>query len=222
MSSEAAASQKVIRQLRETLASRNALLPEAANSAALDTQPLDNLLASCSMGGTTFPSQRLEFHFPSSSYRSPTANRETQPTNLVNNPNAIVNFVLSLEQPCIYHHRMPSPELLITGSISATGHSSMLSSPVMARAPTFKFNPLSFGYPPNIEWQTPTIELEQLLETSQRLDLDAEEVTPIQIWSLIRQNPKFDALTTEHLDILGTRLHTFVKCYGSVFFFLRS
>ena len=86
----------------------------------------------------------------------------------------------------------------------------------MDRAPKFSFNPLAFGYPPDAKWQTPTVELEQLLETSLRLELDAE-VTPIQIWNLVRQNPKFDAFTTEHLDLLQTRLSTFVKCYGFVF-----
>lgn len=211
LGAEAAASQEVIRQLRETLASKNVSLPVDCTGQTRDHEPTGNL-ASCSMGKTSFPNQRLEVQYPS---HDSLAGVAAHPATLDDNPNAVVNFVLSLEQPCIYHHRLPSPELLITGSIGGTGHSSMLSSIVMDRAPDFSFNPLTFGYPPDASWQTPTVELEQLLATSQQLGLD-DEVTPIQVWNLVRQHAKFGACTTEHLEGLRSRLGTFVKCYGSV------
>jgi len=167
------------------------------------------------MAGTTFPNQSL--HVQLESPRERAASRPHPKKPIIDDSAAIINFVLSLERPCIYHHRIPSPELLITGSIGATGHASMLSSIVLDRAPSFSFNPLAFGYPPDATWQTPTVELEQLLETSQRLDLDADEVTPIQVWGLLRQDTKFAAaFRTEHLELLRTRLYSFVKCYGLV------
>lgn len=164
------------------------------------------------MGNTTFPNQSLEVHYPA--HESTAA--VMQPAKLGDDSNAIINFVLSLEQPCIYHHRLYSPELLITGDIGATGHSSMLSNIVVNRAPGFSLNPLAFGYRPDAKWQTPIVELEQLLETSKQLGLDPEEITPIQIWNLVRQHPKFEAFTLGHLDMLRSRVHSAVKCYGSV------
>lgn len=169
-------------------------------------------MALCSMGQTTFPNQRLQCTYSSCESKMGTE----PPTAPVDSPEIAINFVLSLERLCLYHHRIPSPELLMMGSIGGSGHSSMLSSVIMDRAPPFKFNPLTFGYPPDAEWHTPTVELEQLLRTSEQLGLDTE-VTPIQIWNTVKQHPNVGTLNVTHLDLLRTRLYPSVICYGSVF-----
>lgn len=201
---ESAASQDLICQLQETLASKD--IP-ASSSRTPGSQPgID--MATCSMGGTTFPNQSLQVRYPPVE-PSVEPGRESD----LAKPDAIVNFVLSLEQPCLYHHRLPSPELIATGSFGATGHSSMLSNVVVDRAPSFSLNPLAFGYPPNAEWQTPTAELETLLQMSQQLGLDTE-ITPVQVWSHVKQHPKFGFFTVAHLEILRARLLPLVKCHG--------
>lgn len=124
-----------------------------------------------------------------------------------------VNFVLALEQPCLTHHGILSPELLMEGCVGG-GHESMLSSPIMSRAPSFSFNPFSFGRPPGDSWNVPIIELERLLSLSQQLDLDESEMTPVQAWQLIRGHPNFERLLPGQLDGLREMFLPLVKCYG--------
>ena len=123
-----------------------------------------------------------------------------------------VNFVLALEQPCMLHFGVLSPELLIQGSVG-TGHEAMLSSPVMARAPNFSFNPLRIGRPHGSQWSVPAAELERLLDLSHQIDLDGE-ITPVQAWQRIRYHPSFGILLPEQLEFLRDALLPEVKCYG--------
>jgi hypothetical protein len=125
-----------------------------------------------------------------------------------------INFILALENPCFHHHKIPSPELLITGSIGGTGHQQMLSSPIMARSPKFSFSPLSFGYSSEAEWTVPTAELESLLNLSPILEGE-EELTPVQGWYLIRNHPIFNQISPENLQSLSQALLPDIKCYGS-------
>jgi hypothetical protein len=125
-----------------------------------------------------------------------------------------INFILVLETPCLHHHKITSPELLITGSTGGTGHQQMLSSPIMARSPKLSFNPLDLGYPPEAEWTVPTAELESLLSLSPILEGE-EELTPVQGWYLIRNHPWFDKASPEKLQSLSQALLPDIKCYGS-------
>ena len=125
-----------------------------------------------------------------------------------------VNFVLALEQPCLWHYGVISPELLVQGSVG-TGHEAMLSSPIMSRAPNFSFHPLRIGRPAGSQWSVPAVELERLLDLSQQIDLDGE-ITPVQAWQTIRYHPGFEALLPEQLDGLRETLLPMVKCYGYV------
>lgn len=98
------------------------------------------------------------------------------------------------------------------GSPGATGHASMLSSPVMARAPNFSLNPLKrLGRPPDEEWEVPVAELEVLLEASQRLGLDERDITPVQVWACVNGREGFEV---EQLEVLKELLLPMVKCVG--------
>ena len=155
-----------------------------------------------------FPHQSLSLSYPDC-LMPPNLKRGAD----ITHPHVVLDFILSLEQPCIYHHKLPSPELLLTGSLGGTGHASMLSSPIMARAPAFSLNPLKFGLPPDAQWQVSLVELEQLLQASQKLDLDTE-ITPIQAWNCIRTHPLFNAFDASRLDQLRVQLLPLIKCHG--------
>jgi len=123
-----------------------------------------------------------------------------------------INFVLALEQPCLTHLHMLSPELEEVGS-TGTGHEAMLSSPVMARAPTFASDPFTSGFPADAEWTVPTIELEALLALSRNLELE-EEITPVQAWQLVKEHTHFSLVSYDGLEYLKHILLPLVECYG--------
>ena len=100
----------------------------------------------------------------------------------------------------------------MTGS-GGTGHQAMLSSPIMARGPSFSLNPLRFGRTAGSQWEVPAAELERLLNLSQQIDLDGE-ITPIQAWQVINCHPSFETMSMEQLETLRVTLLPGVKCYG--------
>lgn len=95
---------------------------------------------------------------------------------------------------------------------TSTGHQATLSSPVMARGPTFPSDPLASGYPTDAEWTVTTAELEALLRLSHNLGFD-EEITPVQAWLFITQHFKFILLSNDDIDTLKHVLDPLVQCY---------
>ncbi|EXJ91588.1 hypothetical protein A1O3_00136 [Capronia epimyces CBS 606.96] len=121
-----------------------------------------------------------------------------------------VEFILGLEHVCLYHVDLHN------GSRDSNGHTLMLSSPIMARSPpltqTTQPGP-GTGLPDGTRWCVPAVELERLLEFSDRLDLSGE-ITPVEAWQRIRQHPNFSNLTRDGLEALKASLTPHVKCHG--------
>jgi hypothetical protein len=126
-----------------------------------------------------------------------------------------VNFVLALEQKCLYHHSIPSVPMLAHGDVGY-GHSRMLSSPIMEHSPSYSLNPLKMGWPRGTTWNVPAGELERLLSFSDQIELEGE-VTPVQVWNEVRCHPNFSLMTPEALEALRDALLPNVKCLGYVF-----
>ncbi|KPI41037.1 uncharacterized protein AB675_7962 [Cyphellophora attinorum] len=123
-----------------------------------------------------------------------------------------INFVLALEHPCLYHHSIPSVPMLAHGYMG-TGHSLMLSSPIMEHSPSYSLNPLKMGWPRGAKWNVPAIELEKLLTFSEEIELEGE-VTPVQVWNVVKRHPKFESMTAEKLEAFRDALLPSVKCLG--------
>ena len=131
---------------------------------------------------------------------SPTAQYEyiSHPSGL-DAPQIGIDFVLSLEQPCLGHTRS-DPH-----SGEPSGHALTAQAPLLTAAPT--------SLSPSKSWQIPAIEIERLLELSAQLNL-LDEVTPVQAWSRIRSAPGFEKLSRDTLDGLKFALMAEVQCYG--------
>jgi hypothetical protein len=125
-----------------------------------------------------------------------------------------VDFVLSLEQICLYHHLdWDSPELNELGQTGATGHAAMLQSPILRHAPPLVLDTQKFGHPSSSTWSVPAAELERLLALSPQLDF-TNEITPIQAWRQIQSHPEYGKLPLVNLESLCQDLLPSVHCYG--------
>ncbi|KEF54654.1 uncharacterized protein A1O9_09096 [Exophiala aquamarina CBS 119918] len=119
-----------------------------------------------------------------------------------------IDFVLALEYVCLKHHASHFDDA------DGSGHEMMLLSPIMCRSPPLdvSLQPGS-GLASGAKWTVPAVELEKLLEFSDRLNLSGE-LTPVEIWQRVRQHPNFSLLTRDTLEILKLTLVPEVKCYG--------
>lgn len=124
-----------------------------------------------------------------------------------------VDFILSLEHVCLEHHSVWLPELQETGDLGATGHETMLQSPILHQGPPFSSDPSNYGRPSGSQWDVPAFELEKLLALSYRIHL-AGEVTPIEAWAGIKSHADFNRLSNAKLQALGSTLQPVVRCYG--------
>ncbi|KIW68174.1 hypothetical protein PV04_04135 [Phialophora macrospora] len=140
-----------------------------------------------------------------------------------------VDFVLALEHVCLEHHTAQA------SADDGSGHEMMLMSPIMWHSPAGPSQPAdqsshssttrqpspaarpaaqtSSGLPSGTRWSVPAIELEKLLDFSDRLSLDGE-ITPVEAWQRIRQHPNFEGLTRDGLEGLKQTLLPEVTCYG--------
>jgi hypothetical protein len=139
-----------------------------------------------------------------------------------------VDFVLALEHVCLEHHAAHA------SADDGSGHEMMLMSPIMwhspaaarpqqhssaaARQPSPATRPAggaptSSGLPSGTRWSVPAIELEKLLDFSDRLSLEGE-ITPVEAWQRIRQHPNFEGMTRDGLESLKQTLLPEVTCYG--------
>ncbi|OAL37929.1 hypothetical protein AYO20_02762 [Fonsecaea nubica] len=132
-----------------------------------------------------------------------------------------VDFVLALEHVCLGHHAAHA------AADDGSGHELMLMSPIMwhspARGPsttTSAQHPTTApdvttatGLPSGTRWSVPAVELEKLLDFSDKLSLDGE-ITPVEAWQRVRQHPNFGDLTRDGLEALKATLLPEVQCYG--------
>ena len=114
-------------------------------------------------------------------------------------PQTGIDFVLSLEQPCL-GHTWGNP---LNGSCS--GHALTAQAPLLTAAPP--------AVTTSSSWKIPAVEIERLLVLSPQLNL-LGEVTPVQAWSRIRTYPGFERMTKDHLEALKYALVQEVQCYG--------
>lgn len=119
-----------------------------------------------------------------------------------------IDFVLGLEYVCLGHHAVHSADN------EGTGHEMMLMSPIMQCSPPLsQSTETGSGLPDGTKWNVPAVELEKLLEFSDRLSLNGE-ITPVEAWQRIRQHPRFPDLTMAGLEDIRAKLVPEVKCYG--------
>ena len=123
-----------------------------------------------------------------------------------------VDFVLALEKPCLAHHPADFDNL----NADSNGHCLMLQAPLLSRQPNrSQSNPTNSQAAAATQsgWNVTVIEIEKLLNLSDRLSLDGE-LTPVEAWQRIRRHPGFPYMTTEQLETLRDVLLSNVKCYG--------
>lgn len=121
-----------------------------------------------------------------------------------------VDFVLALEHVCLSHHTLHSC------SAEGSGHTLMLTSPIMSRAPPSAQSSPSLsgsGLLDGTKWNVPAIELEKLIKLSDRLNLTGE-LTPVEAWHRIRRHPSFPNMTRDSLGALKAALMPGVQCHG--------
>lgn len=122
-------------------------------------------------------------------------------TTSLNHPQIGIDFVLSLEQPCLGHTRGE-------GGIASdvpSGHALTAQAPLLTSAPP--------ALTPSSSWQIPAVEIDRLLDLSSQLNLQGE-VTPVQAWARLRSHPAFEKLGRDNLEGLKQALMVEVQCYG--------
>ncbi|KAL1871065.1 hypothetical protein VTK73DRAFT_2261 [Phialemonium thermophilum] len=133
-----------------------------------------------------------------------------------------IDFVLSLEKPCMDHLPWLVERASGAGSNEPCGHA------LMASCPPEPFSDLTpdipFGYsnattepasqgPGQRTWELSKGDLATLLDLSKRLDLDGE-ITPVMAWGMILAHPKLAELKAEDFARLTEELRGKVRCYG--------
>ena len=114
-------------------------------------------------------------------------------------PQIGIDFVLSLEQPCLGHTRGDE------SSDNPSCHALTAQAPLLTAAPA--------SLSSTSTWQIPAVEIERLLDLSSQLDLQGE-VTPVQAWSRIKNYPGFGKLGPDRLEGLKFALMAEVECCG--------
>lgn len=112
-----------------------------------------------------------------------------------------------LEEPCLSHIHGDSEK-----SDHPTGHALTVSSQLLSMSPL----PSPSSAPEAVEEackKAPASILERLLALSTSLVIEGE-LTPVQAWKRIRNQPQFDRLDADGLLTLTKRLSEAVKCHG--------
>lgn len=68
----------------------------------------------------------------------------------------------------------------------------------------------------SLAWQVPSAGIERLLELSQAVSLEDDQITPVQAWNYIRKHAQYAELEVTRLERLKEKLLVHVKCYGLV------
>ncbi|KFY82755.1 hypothetical protein V498_08474, partial [Pseudogymnoascus sp. VKM F-4517 (FW-2822)] len=138
-------------------------------------------------------------------YESAVSGSSPESTTEADMQNIGVEFVLTLESPCLEHIQGNPKE-----PDASSGHVLTASAPLLFRAPNVESGSQICTTTP---WEAPNAGLEKLLNLSQTLELDSE-VTPVQAWNYIRRHPRFEGLEIERLRSLTRKLLKQVKCHG--------
>lgn len=130
-----------------------------------------------------------------------------------------IEFILTLEQPCLDHIHA------FLGEDNENGHRLMLQASVIeaqTQLPASAIQPLQTESTNSeilsgLRWSIPAehleAQLQRLLVTSQKLNLTGE-LTPVMCWSLIRDRAGSQSVYRETLDHIQRDLSTDMVCYG--------
>ncbi|CAI7678938.1 unnamed protein product [Penicillium pancosmium] len=109
-----------------------------------------------------------------------------------------IDFVLSLERPCLFHTRAPD-------SAEPSGHAMSMQGMLLAGAPRELEDKTS--------WEVPAQQLDKLFELSGHLGLDGY-VTPVQTWNRLMKYFDLASIKVETLEMLRMAMVPHIKCYG--------
>ncbi|KAJ5373447.1 hypothetical protein N7517_005453 [Penicillium concentricum] len=106
-----------------------------------------------------------------------------------------VDFVLSLERPCLSHISSAHP----------SGHAMSIQGTLLQLAPPTLDS--------DLRWQVSAEVFQTLFEMADKLDLDGY-ITPVQAWNRIRDHENFPRLTRERLKTLENAMRSNIRCQG--------
>ncbi|KAJ5168832.1 uncharacterized protein N7482_004426 [Penicillium canariense] len=109
-----------------------------------------------------------------------------------------VDFVLSLERPCLSHTRAPDTE-------EPSGHAMSMQGILLSGAPQDLHD--------HTVWEVPARQLEKLFELSGCLGLDGY-ITPVQAWNRIISRLDITRILDTRLETLRSAMIPYIKCYG--------
>ncbi|KAF2426525.1 hypothetical protein EJ08DRAFT_721730 [Tothia fuscella] len=155
------------------------------------------------------PSQfdQQQAHYHQSQQLQPQEQQRTNPQPGVDYDQVGIDFVLTLERPCMDHMQF----LMIRSEDSDgefSGHALMATCPPVSHITTNPEEPYPHKMP---EIGMP--DLLKLLDLSNRLPLDGE-ITPIMAWAGIRNHPRSKGLNKEDFEGLRDELLAKIRCYG--------
>ncbi|KAJ5126586.1 hypothetical protein N7448_007365 [Penicillium atrosanguineum] len=109
-----------------------------------------------------------------------------------------VDFVLSLERPCLFHTRSLSDD-------EPSGHAMSMQGLLLAEAPQ--------NLPDRTSWEIPAQQLDKLFELSGSLGLEGF-ITPVQAWNKIISRYNVAQLPNGKLSMLKSAMIPHMKCVG--------
>lgn len=84
--------------------------------------------------------------------------------------------------------------------------------------PTPQDKPVELNRPATVQsFNCPRSILARLLQRSEELPKESQELTPVQAWHQIEQHPDFGRINVAELGNLTEKLLEHIKCYGYVF-----
>ncbi|KAF7890712.1 hypothetical protein EAF00_009027 [Botryotinia globosa] len=137
-----------------------------------------------------------------------------------------IDFVLTLERPCMDHMQFLVERCGDADGEFFSGHALMATCPP---EPDMEMHPdIPFGHclphshesdglngvvPKQKTWDLSKSDLANLLDLSKRLDLNGE-ITPVMAWGMVLGHPRFLELTDIDLKSMSEELLPKVRCYG--------
>ncbi len=120
-----------------------------------------------------------------------------------------IDFVLSIERPCLCHMRV-QPESHLYGHALMASCAPGIYPELGSSNPSDSASNSSSGQGACILSKSG---LAGLLERSRQLDLNGE-VTPVMVWDMIMKHPRFSEFTPADFEKITKELSAKVKCYG--------
>ncbi|KAI0999194.1 hypothetical protein K3495_g9002 [Podosphaera aphanis] len=128
-----------------------------------------------------------------------------------------IDFVLTLERPCLEHMHNLIEQASIPGG-RPCGHALMASCPPDPVLATHLERPsgnhqVYLDQATQRTWDISKSELGNLFNLSKRLNLGGE-ITPVMAWGMIQAHPRFHEMNLVDFDDIANELLPKVKCYG--------